>query len=331
MRAAVLDDYKTDPVIRDVPVPQPGPGEVLVRVAACGLCHSDLHLRDGELPLLPSFPWILGHEIAGWVETAPAGSHVSIGEPVLVFGGWGCGSCRVCRSGQEQLCSTAGWVGIGRPGGFAEFVSVPSARHLVPLGGLDPVQAAPLADAALTPYHAVRRVLPDLYPGSTTLLVGAGGLGQYGVQLLRALSPTRVVVVDTDPAKREQALHLGAHEAFHPDEVPATLRGTAAASLDFVGTTPSLRLAVDALDRRGTLVIVGLAGGALPVGFLSQAPEASVTTSYWGTHQDLVEVVALAGAGRIGGTVHERDLAAVGTAMTDLRAGHVDGRIVLVP
>jgi propanol-preferring alcohol dehydrogenase len=210
-------------------------------------------------------------------------------------------------------------------------VSVPSARHLVPLGGLDPVQAAPLADAALTAYHAVRRVLPDLYPGSTTLLVGAGGLGQYGVQLLRALSPTRVVVVDTDPAKREQALRLGAHEAFHPDEVSATLRGTAAASLDFVGTTPSLRLAVDALDRRGTLVIVGLGGGALPVGFLSQAPEASVTTSYWGTHQDLVEVVALAGAGRIGGTVHERDLAAVGTAMTDLRAGHVDGRIVLVP
>ncbi len=332
MRAAVLEDYKTDLVVRDLPVPDPGPGQVLVKVAACGLCHSDLHLRDGEVPMIPSFPWVLGHEIAGWVEAGGPGADApEHGAPVVVFGGWGCGRCRVCLSGAEQLCAATGWVGIGRPGGFAEYVLVPAARHLVPLGDLDPVLSAPLADAALTPYRAVRGVLPRLVPGTTAVVLGAGGLGQFAVQLLRLLSPATVVVVDPDEDKRSQAVALGAAEAWSPEEVPEAARGTAAAVLDVVGSDSSLRQAAELLGRAGALVIVGLAGGSLPVSFLGLPPEAVVTTSYWGSRVELEEVVALATAGHLVQTVHEVDLAAVNSAMTALRTGQVAGRTVLVP
>src|SRR6476646_8765641 len=164
MRAALLPDYKADLVIDEVPVPDPRPGEVLVRVAGAGLCHFDLHLVAGE----------------------------------------------------EQLCATTSWVGIGQPGGYAEYLVVPSPRHLVALGDLDPVSSAPLTDAALTPYRAVRRCLPRLVPGTTAVVIGAGGLGQYAVQLLRELSAARVVAVEPSAARRATALELGAHLALDP-------------------------------------------------------------------------------------------------------------------
>lgn len=332
MRAAVLEDYKSDLVLRDLPVPDPGPGEVLVRVAGVGLCHSDLHLRDGEVPMIPSFPWVLGHEIAGRVEaTGPGVEPIEHGLPVLVYGGWGCGRCRPCLTGAEQLCDTSRWVGIGRPGGYAEYVVVPAARHLVPLGDLDPVVSAPLADAALTPYHAIRVAGDRLRPGSTAVVLGAGGLGQFAVQLLSILSATRVVVVDTDEAKRSQAVALGASLALHPDEVTASMAHTADVVLDIVGSDATLRLGAELLARQGALVIVGLGGGAVPVSFLGTPPEAVVTSSYWGTRTELEEVVALATAGRLVHTVHEVDLAGVNTAMADLREGRVAGRVVLVP
>src|SRR6478672_12775131 len=278
MRAALLPDYKADLVIDDVPVSDPGPGEVLVRVAGAGLCHSDLHLVAGEVPVLPTFPWILGHEVSGYVEALGPGAHgFEHGEPVAVYGGWGCGMCRLCLGGEEQLCATTSWVGIGQPGGFAEFLVVPSPRHLVPLGDLDPVSSAPLTDAALTPYRAVRRCLPRLVPGTTAIVIGAGGLGQYAVQLLRELSAARVVAVEPSAARRATALELGAHLALTP------------------------------------------------------ADEVRVSGSMWGTRTELGEVIELARAGRLTSRVHERDLAAVNTAMHDLARGDVDGRIVLVP
>ena len=275
MRAALLDGYRTDLEVRDLPVPEPGPGQVLVRVGGAGLCHSDLHLADGDIPVLPSFPWVLGHEVAGWVEALGRGVRgVSHGEPVAIFGGWGCGTCRVCVGGNEQLCNTTSWLGIGHPGGFARYVVAP-VRHLVPLGSLDPVAGAPLTDAALTPYRAVRKALPRLVPGSTAVVIGCGGLGQMAVQLLAM-----------------------------------------AGSLAGVG---------------GLVVILGIAGGSLPVSFFAPTAEVEVTTSYWGNRAELEQVIALAQAGRISVPVHEMDLAAVNIAMKQLRAGEVDGRIVLIP
>ncbi len=342
MRAAVLQDYKHYPELVEMPVPDPGPGQVLVKVAGAGLCHSDLHLASGEVPMVPSFPWVLGHEITGWVEAfGPGAGAASIplklqhGQPVAVYGGWGCGTCALCLGGDEQLCSTMSWVGIGKPGGFAEYVLVPSVRHLVPLGDLDPVLSAPLTDAALTPYRAVRKALPRLHPGSKAIVIGAGGLGQCAVQLLRTLTPARIVAVDTAAVKRATAVELGADEAFDPSDPAARAEldawKGAAAVIDLVGSDATLRLAGELVGTGGLITVVGLAGGVLPYGFLSVAPEATVTSSFWGNRNELAEVISLAQQGRIITRVHERDLAAVASAFEQLHQGDVDGRIVLVP
>ncbi len=332
MRAAVMTDYKTDLEVRDVPAPEPKPGEVLVRVAGAGLCHSDLHLIEGEIPIIPGFPWILGHEVTGWVEVPdPQAPDFERGHPVAIFGGWGCGHCSTCLAGEEQLCDTTRWVGIGRPGGFAEFVVVPS-RHLVSLGDLDPAGSAPLTDAALTPYRAVRKTLPRLVPGTTAVVIGGGGLGQFGVEMLRELSPARIVVVEPSPTHAEVVSQLGAAEVHHPDDDALTgLEGKAAAVIDFVGSDQTLALAARLAAPRGRVVMVGIAGGTLPMTFFSPRTEVEVSTSYWGNRNELEQVIALAAEGRITPRVHEVDLAAVNSAIADLRSGSVEGRIVLVP
>ena len=333
MRAALLPDYKADLVIDELPVPDPGPGEVLVRVAGVGLCHDDLHLIAGGTPILPRFPWILGHEITGYVEALGPGAHgFDHGEPVAVFGGWGCGMCRLCLSGEEQLCAQTSWAGYGQPGGFAEYVVVPSPRHLVPLGDLDPVSSAPLTDAGVSSYRAVRRCLPRLVPGTTAVAIGAGGLGLYAAQLLRELSPATVVVVDGSPAHRAAALELGADAVHDPaDPDLAALTAGASAVIDIVGTDQSLALAARCAAPLAEVVILGLGGGTLPVGPAALAPEVRVSSSVWGNRTELGDVVELARAGRLTTRVHERDLTAVNTALRDLAHGEVDGRVVLVP
>jgi len=163
MKALRLERWHSDPVLTEVPDPKPGPGQVVVRIGAAGACHSDLHLMrefgPGQLPWGP--PFTLGHENAGWVhELGPGVAGVEVGQPVAVYGAWGCGTCGRCRLGIESYCENrlgapapGGGCGLGLDGGMAEFVLVPDARHLVPLPeGLDPVQAAPLTDAALTPF-----------------------------------------------------------------------------------------------------------------------------------------------------------------------------------
>src|SRR5215218_8897997 len=201
MRAIRLTAWEQPAQLVEVAEPEPGPGEVLVRVAGAGLCHSDLHLmhwRAGALPY--ELPFTLGHEVAGTVAAlGPGADSLEVGEPVLVYGPWGCGRCRACSIGAEHLCDgggTARGAGLGRDGGLAEYMVVPSPRLTVPLDGLDPVAAAPLADAGLTPYHAIRRVVHTLGPGTSAIVIGVGGLGHVAVQLLKALSSVRVVAVD---------------------------------------------------------------------------------------------------------------------------------------
>ncbi len=224
MKALRLNAWKSDPVLEDVSVPEPSPGEVLVQVGGAGACHSDLHLmHEFEAGMLPwSPPFTLGHENAGWVHTLGSGvTGFEPGQPVAVVGAWGCGSCAHCRAGLETYCERpdlapvpGGGSGLGLDGGMADYLLVPSARHLVALpDGLDPVQAAPLTDAGLTPYHAVRRSLPKLLPGSTALVVGGGGLGHLGVQVLKALTAARVIVVDPRSSARDLALGSGADAA----------------------------------------------------------------------------------------------------------------------
>lgn len=337
MRAAQLVEYGKPFEVRETPIPDPGPGEILVRIGGSGVCHSDLHVRSGEMPMLPGLPWTLGHENAGWVEAlGPGVEGVEVGLPVAVFGGWGCGRCRLCLSGQEQVCNVLMWGGIGRPGGYAEYLVVPAARHLVPLGDLDPATSAPLTDAGLTPYHAVRQALPRLVPGSTAVVIGVGGLGHFGLQFVRELSPARIVAVDVAASKRSLALELGADLALDPttDDVAAAVKGGgegAMAVFDFVGADSTLGLAASCVGRQGMVVLVGLAGGSLPYSFMGMPSESVVRGSSWGTRNELEEVLALASAGRLSFHLEKHPLEAINEVFDRLEAGAIVGRAVLVP
>jgi propanol-preferring alcohol dehydrogenase len=337
MRAAQLIDYGKPIEIKEIPTPTPGPGEVLVRIGGSGACHSDLHIISGELPLLPKLPWTLGHENAGWVAAVGSGvTGLELETPVAVFGGWGCGKCRLCLAGQEQLCNIMTWVGVGAPGGYAEYLIVPAARHLVHLKDLDPVKAAPLTDAGLTPYHAVRQALPRLVPGSTAVIIGVGGLGHFGLQFVRELSPARIIAVDTSAEKRALALELGADLALDPttDDIAAEVKrgGEGAAGVfDFVGSNTTLALAASLVGRQGMVVLVGLSGGSLPYSFMGMPGESVVMGSTWGTRNELEEVLALATAGRLTFHFEQHPLEKINEVFHRLEKGEILGRAVLVP
>lgn len=340
MRAARLNAHHTRFAIEDLPTPVPGPGEVLIRVAAAGVCHSDLHIAHGELPGLP-LPNTLGHENAGHVEAFGPGAEdqgLAVGDPVVVFGGWGCGHCRVCLGGTEQLCDTLLWGGLGPAGGYAEYMVVPSVRHLLPAGALDLTEAATLTDAGLSAYSAVRKALPVLAPGTTAVLIGAGGLGQYGIQVLKLLSPATVVVVETSDVRRELALTLGADVAIDPSTPDAESRirehtgeDGAAAVLDFVGVDATMALGTALLRRQGMFVLVGLAGGSAPFSAFGTAREAFLTTSSWGSRNELEDVLALARQGRLVSTIETHPLSDVNDVFDRLERGLIIGRAVLVP
>jgi propanol-preferring alcohol dehydrogenase len=296
---------------------------------------------EGMLPW--KLPFTLGHENAGWVHALGAGVEgLRTGEPVLVYGPWGCSRCAPCRLGQENYCDAAASLpaaggGLGRDGGMAEYMRVPSSRLLVPLGDLDPVAAAPLTDAALTPYHAIKRSLGLLSPGSTALVFGVGGLGQMAVQLLRLLCAIRIVAVDLRADNLERARTLGADHALDAsDDVAARVReltGGRGADLvlDMVGAEATLAQGAEALRPQGRLVIVGLAMGTLPVNFFAIPYGAQVATSYWGTVTELMELVELARGGRLALQVERYPLTRAAAAYDDLRAGKVKGRAVVVP
>lgn len=339
MRAARLHAYGEPLRIDEVDTPEPGPGEVLVKIASAGACHSDLHTISGEMPILPELPWILGHENAGYVETlGPGATGVEPGAPVLVWGGWGCGTCRVCRAGDEQVCDVLRWGGIGQPGGFAEYLVVPSPRNLIAIDGLDPLTAAPLTDAALTPYRAVKHALPRMVPGSTVVAIGVGGLGQYGVQYMKQLSGARVVAVDTAADKRALAEELGADVTLDPAEVDvaaeiAGMTGGAKASvvIDFVGADATMATAAASVGKQGLFVLVGLAGGSTPVSFMGMESEVAFRTSAWGNRNELAEVVSLARAGIISGKVDTYPLEDINDVFHRLESGEIAGRAVFNP
>ncbi|MCU4187402.1 NAD(P)-dependent alcohol dehydrogenase [Acidiferrimicrobium sp. IK] len=344
MRAFQMTAWRTEPTLREVEDPVPGHDEVIVRIAGAGVCHSDLHLlHDFDEGLTPwSLPFTLGHENAGWIESLGDGVEgFSIGDPVAVYGAWGCGHCNNCDVGKENYCLRsahlrAGGGGFGADGGQARLMRVPHARRLVPLGDLDPVVAAPLTDAGLTPYHAIKRSLALLVPGSTAVVIGAGGLGNMAVQILRATSPATVVAVDERPAALERSSASGALAVALPSEAQAAVsdhtggRG-ADLVLDFVGADATMALGASLGRTLGQLTVVGIAGGALPVGFFTVPFELSVATTYWGTIPELREVIALAQSGRILPATEVYPLERAADAYRALSQGTLVGRAVIVP
>ena len=345
MLAVQLQEWNSEPRLVEIEKPTPGPGEVLVRVEAAGLCHSDLHMMDWPEGATPfTLPFTLGHETAGTVaELGPGSSGVREGDRVLVHSLWGCGECWQCLQGAVNRCeapleSRSGFGGgVGCDGGLAEYMLVPSSQHLIALDGLDPVAAAPLADAALTPYHAIKLCAHQLRPGATAVVIGIGGIGHMAVQLLRALSAVRVVAVDVRDEALALAERAGAHLAVPGDGITsAELRAEIGAPgatlvLDCVASDATLALASGAVNRGADICYVGRAGGTLPVS-PSQLPlETSVRLPSWGTVPELAEVVALARAGAIHAEIETLALEQAIEGYRRLRRGEVRGRAVATP
>jgi propanol-preferring alcohol dehydrogenase len=345
MTAVQLTKWESPPEINEVPVPEPGPGEVLLQVAAAGLCHSDLHLMEWPDGLLPyDLPFTLGHENAGYIAALGSGvTGLAEGEAVIVYGPWGCGSCWRCAQGMENVCERveerrAHGGGLGRDGGLAEYLAVPSERLLIPIGDLDPVTAAPLTDAGLTPYHAIKHSMPHLLPGSTALVIGIGGLGHMAIQMLGALTAARIIAVDPRAEARALAAPAGAHVVI-PSGADAvrsvraeTPRGAGASVvLDFVGSDETTALAAAVAAVGSQIVLVGLAGGRYPMAFGASPLEASVVIPNWGTRSELIEVVALARAGVLDVSVERIPLEAVPATYRRLARGEVTGRAVAIP
>jgi propanol-preferring alcohol dehydrogenase len=344
MRAVRLHAAGTPLRLEEVPLPEPAGTEVRISVSGAGVCRTDLHIVDGVQQRV-RLPVTLGHEVAGQIDAAgPDASRLlrrarlGIGDAVLVYGGWGCGACPDCRSGAEQRCESSQAPGFQLDGGYADAMLVPHPRHLIRLRGIDPVRAAPLADAGVTPYRAVHRAAPWLEPGARVLLIGAGALGQFALQFLRRLPARgrelRVAVRELDPERLERAAELGADVGLLDVEPALTLEGlggAATAVFDFVGSDESLAHAADVVQPGGLIVLVGEAGGALPFGAERPAPESWLTTVAWGGLDDLRAVVRLAERGRLTWSVDTMPLADAAVAHDRLRAGRVRGRLVLVP
>ena len=341
MRAVRLHGYHQQVVVEEVPEPTiSGPFDVIVRVGGAGVCRTDLHIIEGqwEQAMSPPLPYTLGHENAGWVHEVGSGvTNVQVGDTVILHPTPTCGLCRACRAGQDMHCANSTFPGLGLDGGMAELL-LTSARACVKLDpGTRPQDVAALADAGITAYHAVRKALPLLYPGTTCVVIGAGGLGHIGIQCLAALTATTVVVVDRNPAALELAGKLGATSTVVADgtHLAAVLELTGGAGadvvLDFVAEQGAENEALAMTRAGGSCFVIGY-GGTLTVPTLDIiSTERNIIGNIVGTYNELAELMVLAQTGRV--TLHTSTypLDAAVEALEDLDAGRVRGRAILVP
>jgi propanol-preferring alcohol dehydrogenase len=348
MKALRYTKIGSAPEVVEIEKPTPGPGEILLKVTAAGVCHSDDYVMslpekdylEQQYPL----PLTLGHEGAGVIESFGEGveTGLQIGDAVAVYGPWGCGHCLNCSQGKENYCTNAVAEGIrppglGSQGSMAEYMIVDDVRHLVPIGDLDPVKNVSLTDAGLTPYHAIKRSLPKLGAGTFAVVIGSGGLGHVGIQMLKALSGATVIVLDVNDEKLELAKHVGADVTLISDESAAgkirELTGGVGvdAVFDFVGANPTIATATAVAAMEADVTIVGIGGGSATIGFGSIAYDAAVRVPYWGSRSELIEVFELAKAGKVDVEVQPYSLDDAPRAYEDLHAGTIRGRAVIVP
>ncbi|KQT91095.1 alcohol dehydrogenase [Marmoricola sp. Leaf446] len=341
MRAVRLHDYHQEPVVEEVPDPHvSGPLDVVVRIGGAGVCRTDLHVMEGQWAdaMGPTLPYTLGHENAGWVEeVGSAVTNVAVGDTVILHPTPTCGLCRACRAGQDMHCVASSFPGLDTDGGMADYL-LTSARACVKLDpSVQPQDVAALADAGITAYHAVRKAVPLLHPGTTAVVVGAGGLGHIGIQCLLALTATEVVVVDPNPAALELASELGAHHTLLADEhvvgAVQDLTGGEGADvvLDFVAEQGAEATSWEMTRPGGSDYVIGY-GGTLSIPTLDViSTERNVVGNIVGTYNELAELMVLARRGLV--TLHTRSypLDDAVQALRDLDAGGVRGRAILVP
>ena len=351
LKALRLMNWKSEAELVEVPKPTPGPGQVVIKIGGAGACHSDLHLMhdfvDGQHSSIGwQPPFTLGHENAGSIDSIGAGvSRFREGDPVAVYGAWGCGECGKCKAGFETYCDNpansvipGGGGGLGLDGGMAEYMLVPSERLLLDLPeGLKPIDAAPLTDAALTPYHAIRRSWTKLTPDAFIVIIGIGGLGHMAVQIAKATTAATIIAIDSKTEALELATSLGTKYTFKVgDEIQSKVKDLtgghgAEVVLDFVGSEQTMALGASLCRVLGDFTIVGIAGGVLPFSFFSIPYETSLQTTYWGSRVELAEVLDLAAHHLITPKISKFNLEDAPQVYLDLAAGKIEGRAVIVP
>jgi alcohol dehydrogenase len=328
-----------------VDAPRPQGSEVLVRIARCGVCHSDLHMQDGYFLLGDgkqldvrqgrTLPFTLGHEIAGQVESAGPDAKVAPGAQVAIYPWIGCGSCPACKVGDENICAAPRHLGITVDGGYATHVLIPHPRYLIDYAPLSPSYAGALMCSGLTAYAALKR-LADRAARAPLLLVGLGGVGLMGLALARAMYGSAPYVADIDAKKREAALAAGAQAAFDPADSNARkallkASGGIYAAIDFAGTDKSLNFATGVLAKGGKVVVTGLIGGAYSTA-VAMFPLKAMTIegTQTGTLAEARELIDLVRAKNITAPpIAERPLDQAQATLDDLRGGKIVGRVVL--
>jgi alcohol dehydrogenase, propanol-preferring len=359
MSSARIHNYQEPLAIDNTPKPKVYGEEILVRVGAAGLCHSDLHLINGEwkdvIPLkLPKTP---GHEIAGWIEevgdSVPESAQMKEGDLVAVFGGWGCGICIYCKSGDEQLCNFPRWPGLSDyDGGYSEYIMVPTYRFLIKVDkqlttnsyNIRPEELAPLTDAGLTPYRAIKKIRHLLGPGKSIAIFGIGGLGSYAIQYAKILGQSSTVIaLDRTEEKLQLAEKFGADHVVNVSklqnirsEITSKIsegKGTGVdVVIDCVGADATIEDSCKILNKGGSIVVVGLFGSQIKIPLVRAVlQEYQAYGSLWGNYSELREVIELAKTGKINHSIQKFPLNEINEAIQLLKNGKIVGRGVIIP
>ena len=328
--------------------PQPAGTEVLVKLKYCGVCHSDVHIRDGYFELGGgkrlhmsergiNLPTTLGHEPYGTVIAAgPEAGDVPIGSDRLVYPWTGCGACARCHEGLDNFCMAPHMMGIQRPGGYADHLIVPHPRYLIDAGGIEPAWAATLSCSGLSAYAAVSKLNP-IPREEWVAVMGLGGLGLSAIGMLRALGHERIVAIDINPAKLDAAAEAGTaatldgRDADTPQKLREVAGGPIYGAIDLVGVGETASLALGALRKGGRLILVGLYGGEIPISIVTAIQRAlTIQGSHLGTVAELKAVVALAREGKLKPIpIQRRPLSEVSRTLDELKAGAIVGRVVV--
>jgi NAD+-dependent secondary alcohol dehydrogenase Adh1 len=340
MKAALLSDYHRPLELVERPVPEPVDSRsVVIRVGGAGVCATDLHAIEGLMGGAGfDVPRVLGHENAGWVyEVGDGVTSVSRGDAVLVYPAWSCGLCVPCRRALDMHCERHQFTGLTRDGGFADYVLV-DERCLIKLpDGVEPSEVAPHSDAGITAYHAVKKLVPRLDPGSTTAIIGVGGVGHIALQIVRALGAGRIIAIDTDERRRALARELGADEVLgeQADVADAVREATNGAGadvvIDFVATDATHAAGLAMTARRGLYSTVGYGGMVNVPSVALVVGETEIVGNLVGSWIDLWELLQLHARGAVSLRSETHPLDAVNDVLDALRAGDVTGRAVLVP
>ena len=347
MKSYQVTEFGKPLELREYEDPTPKGKEVLIKISACGVCHSDLHLADGFFDLGngkkitlsdrgTKLPFTPGHEITG--EVIAKGNNakeINIGDKGIVFPWIGCQNCETCKNEKETLCENPKYLGARLNGGYSDHIIIPDGKYLVPYGDLDPAQAAPYACSGLTAYSALKKI-PPTQDDEFILVIGAGGVGCNGILLASSVHKAKIIAIDIDESKRSEAIKLGAIAAFSPDskqEIIDLCKGKIAAAIDFVGNEETTSFGVSMIKKGGSVIVVGLYGGSVSLSLpLIPMRSLNLKGSYVGELIELKELVGIIKTGSVKLiNVKRQKLDTANDAMNDLKNGKVNGRIVLCP